>query len=245
MSDRPRISIVTPMMNEAENVAQMIGEVAEGCAELAPFELIIVDDGSTDRTAAIALEMRGTHPWVRVVQHAKSCGQSAAVLSGVKAARADIIATLDGDLQNPPSEVQNLVRPLLDDSSGRIGLVAGQRIKRMDTGSKRLASRAANSLRRRILRDDTRDTGCGAKAFRRDLFLRLPYFDHIHRYLPALTKREGLDVVTVPVTDRARTGGASHYTNLGRALVGASDLFGVWWLMRRRRLPTLTESSDR
>ncbi|MGB0499046.1 MAG: glycosyltransferase family 2 protein [Rubricella sp.] len=242
--DEPRISIVTPMKDEAANVEAMVSEVAEACAELAPFELIIVDDGSTDDTVSVAERLRAeTAPWLRIVSHEASCGQSAAVLTGVLAAKAPIIVTLDGDLQNPPAEIPRLAAPLLDAANGPVGLVAGQRRERMDTTGKRLASRLANGLRRRILKDDTRDTGCGAKAFRREMFLRLPYFDHIHRYLPALARREGWDVVLIDVEDRARSAGKSHYTNFGRAIVGASDLLGVWWLMRRRKLPRVRERS--
>ncbi|MBB5515849.1 dolichol-phosphate mannosyltransferase [Rubricella aquisinus] len=237
----PQISIITPMHNEADNVEGMVRETAEGCAALAPFEMLIVDDGSTDATVARAEALQSEFPWLRIIQHKKACGQSSAVLSGVKAARAPICATLDGDLQNPPAEVPKLVKPLMADQTGRVGLVAGQRIKRMDTNSKRLASRAANTLRAWVLKDDTRDTGCGAKAFRRDVFLLLPFFDHIHRYLPALVKREGYEVILVDVEDRSRVAGTSNYTNLHRAIVGASDLFGVWWLMRRRKLPVVSE----
>lgn len=239
----PQISVITPMHNEADNVEGMVREVAEGCATLAPFEMLIVDDGSSDATVKRAQALQTEFPWLRVIQHRKSCGQSAAVLSGVRAARAPICATLDGDLQNPPSEVPNLVAPLLADTSGRIGLVAGQRIVRMDTGSKRMASRAANTLRAWVLKDDTRDTGCGAKAFRRDVFLSLPFFDHIHRYLPALVKRDGFEVILVDVTDRTRTAGSSNYTNINRAIVGFSDLLGVWWLMRRRKVPDVFEDN--
>jgi dolichol-phosphate mannosyltransferase len=170
------------------------------------------------------------------VRHAESCGQSAAVLSGVRAAKAPICCTLDGDGQNPPAEIPKLVAPLLTGDAA-IGLVAGQRVARQDTWSKKLASRFANRLRRTLLKDDTRDTGCGLKAFRREAFLALPFFDHLHRYLPALMKREGYRVALVDVSHRARGEGASKYTNFGRAMVGALDLFGVWWLMRRRKLP--------
>ncbi|MGR3783167.1 MAG: glycosyltransferase family 2 protein, partial [Albimonas sp.] len=182
---------------------------------------------------------RARHPWLRELRHAASCGQSAAVLSGVRAARAPICCTLDGDGQNPPAEIPKLVQPLLDDSSGALGLVAGQRVDRQDTASKKWASRAANGLRRRMLHDDTRDTGCGLKAFPRAVFLSLPFFDHIHRYLPALVKREGYRVALVDVSHRARGAGSSNYTNLGRAMVGALDLVGVWWLIRRRKLQTV------
>jgi dolichol-phosphate mannosyltransferase len=232
--ERPRVSVIAPMRNEAGAVARLADEIAVACAPLAPFEAIFVNDGSTDATAAEIAAARARHPWLREVRHRASCGQSAAILSGVRAARAPLCVTLDGDGQNPPAELPKLVAPLLADSAGRIGLVAGQRIDRQDTLSRRWGSRLANGLRRRLLRDDTRDTGCGLKAFPRDLFLALPFFDHIHRYLPALVRREGREVVLVDVAHRARQDGRSHYTNFGRLLVGVLDLAGVWWLLRRR-----------
>ena len=159
-------------------------------------------------------------------------------------ARAPIVATLDGDGQNPPAELPKLVTPLLSPEGAHIGLVAGQRVGRQDTFSKRLASKLANGLRAWILRDATRDTGCGLKGFRRDAFLALPFFDHLHRYLPALFKREGWEIAHVDVSHRAREHGASNYSNIGRALVGATDLIGVWWLLRRRKLPVIASTSD-
>ena len=239
MSDTPRFAVVAPMLNEADNVEPMAREIAEACTPVGPFEAIFVNDGSTDGTADAIAALRAEFPWLREVRHAKPCGQSAAVRSGVMAARAPFVCTIDGDGQNPPSEIPKLVAPFLDGRAG-LGLVAGQRVGRQDTASKRWASRLANGLRARILRDDTRDTGCGLKAFPRDVFLRLPFFDHIHRYLPALVKREGLEIMLVDVSHRAREAGSSKYTNFGRALVGVTDLLGVWWLLRRRKLPTVT-----
>ena len=239
MSDTPRFAVVAPMLNEADNVEPMAREIAEACTPVGPFEAIFVNDGSTDGTADAIAALRAEFPWLREVRHAKPCGQSAAVRSGVMAARAPVVCTIDGDGQNPPSEIPKLVAPLLEGRAG-LGLVAGQRVGRQDTASKRWASRLANGLRARILRDDTRDTGCGLKAFPRDVFLRLPFFDHIHRYLPALVKREGLEIMLVDVSHRAREAGSSKYTNFGRALVGVTDLLGVWWLLRRRKLPTVT-----
>ncbi len=240
----PRLTIIAPMKNEAGNVARLADEIAEACAHLAPFEAIFVNDGSDDGTASAIAASRARHPWLREVRHARSCGQSAAVLSGVRAARAPLCCTLDGDGQNPPSEIPKLVAPLLSDPTGRLGLVAGQRVDRQDTLSKRLASRVANGLRRRLLHDDTRDTGCGLKAFRTELFLSLPFFDHIHRYLPALTRREGWEVALVDVSHRSREAGTSNYTNYGRAMVGALDLIGVWWLIRRRKLAQIAAQDE-
>lgn len=244
MSESPRVSIIAPMRNEAPNVLRLAEEIAAACGPLAPFEAIFVNDGSTDGTAEAIAAARARFPWLREIRHRTSCGQSAALLSGVRAARARIVATLDGDGQNPPAELPALVRPLLADATGRIGLVAGQRVGRQDTLSKRLGSRFANRLRRSLLHDDTRDTGCGLKAFPREVFLALPYFDHVHRYLPALVRREGLEVLRVDVAHRAREAGRSNYSNLGRALVGALDLAGVWWLMRRRRLPVIVHEDS-
>ena len=239
----PRFTVVAPMKNEEGNVALMAEEIAESCEPIGPFEAIFVNDGSDDGTAAKIAELRQTYSWLREVRHAKSCGQSTAVRSGVRHARAPIICTIDGDGQNPPAEIPKLVAPLLDAAPGsKLGLVAGQRVGRQDTFSKRWASKFANWLRRSMLDDDTRDTGCGLKAFRRDAFLALPFFNHIHRYLPALFRRDGWDVALVDVAHRSREAGRSKYTNFGRALVGALDLFGVWWLCRRGTRPEVVET---
>ncbi|MEM7508516.1 MAG: glycosyltransferase family 2 protein [Pseudomonadota bacterium] len=235
---QPRFTVVAPMLNEADNVEAMAREIADACAEHGPFEAIFVNDGSTDATSDRIANLRGEFPWLREVRHARACGQSAAVRSGVIAANAPIVCTIDGDGQNPPSEIPKLVAPLLQ---GRdLGLVAGQRVDRQDTASKKIASRMANRLRAWLLHDDTRDTGCGLKAFPREVFLSLPFFDHIHRYLPALVRREGFEIALVDVSHRARDAGTSKYTNLGRALVGVQDLLGVWWLLRRRKVAKVT-----
>ncbi|MEM9048415.1 MAG: glycosyltransferase family 2 protein [Pseudomonadota bacterium] len=242
MASRPRVSVIAPMKNEAENVAPLAEGIAAACAAFAPFEIIFVNDGSTDGTAAAIAAVRSRLPQLRELRHAQSCGQSAAVLSGVRAAQAAVCVTLDGDGQNPPDQLPRLIEPMLADRSGRLGLVAGQRVGRQDTAGKRFGSRFANGLRARVLRDDTRDTGCGLKAFPRAVFLALPYFDHMHRYLPALVRREGYEITHVDVAHRARLAGQSHYTNVGRALVGILDLAGVWWLLRRRKLPSLVHA---
>ena len=242
-TDTPRFTIVVPMLNEAGNVEPMAREIAAACAPLGPFEAIFVNDGSTDATADRIAALRAEFPWLREVRHARPCGQSAALRSGVIAARAAIVCTIDGDGQNPPAEIPKLVAPLLECRPGLdpgLGLVAGQRTGRQDSASKRLASRLANRLRAAILRDGTSDSACGLKAFPREVFLALPFFDHMHRYLPALVRREGYAVELVDVGHRARADGASKYTNAGRALVGVRDLLGVWWLMHRRRLPQIT-----
>ena len=231
-----KLSIVVPMHNEAENVGPLVHEIAEACRDIADKELILVDDGSSDETADLIRAEQKTHTWVRLIQHPKAGGQSAAVHSGVLAAKGAICCTLDGDMQNPPSEIPGLVAPLLAaDAPATLGLVAGQRVKRQDTFAKRYASKFANALRSWMLNDNTRDTGCGLKAFRRDAFVALPFFNHMHRYLPALFARDGWEIAHVDVSHRARGGGRSKYTNFQRALVGIHDLFGVAWLIRRKK----------
>jgi glycosyltransferase involved in cell wall biosynthesis len=239
------LSIVIPARNEAGNILPLIDGIIAAVSPVAPFEVIVVDDGSTDGMGELVAARAAGDPRLRVLRHDRSGGQSAAVHSGVLAARGDIICTLDGDGQNPPAELPRLVAPLKADTAGRIGIVAGQRVGRQDTWSKKLASRFANGLRRWLLRDGTRDTGCGLKAFRRDAFLRLPYFDHMHRYLPALFARDGWQVAHVDVTHRARGAGRSNYSNLQRGLVGAVDLLGVAWLLRRRKKARAVEMTVR
>ncbi|GHG94276.1 glycosyltransferase family 2 protein [Pseudodonghicola xiamenensis] len=231
-----KLSIVIPMHNEAENVVPLVREIDSACADLPDKELILVDDGSNDDTARLIQELRTEYPWLRLIRHPKAGGQSAAVHSGVLAATGAIICTLDGDMQNPPAEIPKMVAPLMaPDAPADLGLVAGQRVKRQDTWSKKIASKLANRLRAWMLNDHTRDTGCGLKAFRRDAFLRLPFFNHMHRYLPALFARDGWQVAHVDVAHRERGGGSSNYNNLQRALVGIYDLFGVAWLIRRAK----------
>jgi len=233
--DMTNLSIVIPARNEAGNILALVDEIDAALAGHSPFEIIVVDDGSTDATAAVLTERIQTLPHLRLIRHNRPGGQSAAVHTGVLAARARIILTLDGDGQNPPIELPKLAAPLLADATGRVGLVAGQRVGRQDTWSKKTASKLANILRGWMLRDGTRDTGCGLKGFRRDAFLALPYFDHMHRYLPALFVRDGWKIVHVDVTHRARGVGQSNYSNLQRSIVGVPDLLGVVWLSRRRK----------
>lgn len=228
------VSVVIPMKNEEGNVAPLLDGIAAACSDVAS-EIIVVDDGSDDGTVSETQRMIAALGNVRLLSHPHSAGQSAAVHSGVLAARGRIVCTLDGDGQNPPSELPKLFHPLLADETGRIGLVAGQRVARQDTFSKRWGSKFANGLRAWILHDGTRDTGCGLKGFRRDAFLGLPYFDHMHRYLPALFKRDDWEVLLVDVSHKERQAGQSNYTNFRRALVGIPDLLAVSWLIRRRK----------
>ena len=237
------VSIVIPMRNEADNIAPLVAEIAAACEDLSSYEILVVDDGSTDATAARTTELTETYPTLKLIRHDRSGGQSAAVHSGVLAAASPFVCTLDGDGQNPPAELAKLFTPLLQDTTGQLGLVAGQRVDRHDTLSKRLASRFANTVRAWLLNDGTRDTGCGLKGFRRDAFLCLPYFDHMHRYLPALFKRDGWQVELVDVSHRERHAGRSKYNNLQRGLVGIYDLIGVAWLIRRRKKATVRKDS--
>jgi dolichol-phosphate mannosyltransferase len=238
----PAVSVVVPVRNEAGNVAPLVDEIAAVLAGRA-FEIVYVNDGSIDATESELLALMGTRPYLRQVRHAVSCGQSAAVRSGVAAARAPLVVTLDGDGQNDPKFLPGLI-DAVGQGGARVGLAAGQRVGRKASGFKKLQSRIANGVRGVILRDGTRDTGCGLKAFRRDLFLALPYFDGLHRFLPALVRREGFDVVYVDVVDRERRHGVSNYGMWDRLWIGILDLFGVWWLVRRRRrVPQVTEVS--
>lgn len=236
----PAVAVVVPVRNEAANVEPLVSEIAVSLAHEGPFEVVYVNDGSTDETAAELDRLRQDRPWLRHVRHAVSCGQSAAVRTGVAAARAPLVATLDGDGQNDPSFIPAMLDRLRKDP--QIGLVAGQRVGRKDTGFKRLQSRVANGVRSRVLKDGTRDTGCGLKAFRRDVFLALPYFDGLHRFLPALVRRDGFTIAYVDVVDRPRRHGVSKYGFWDRLWIGILDLAGVWWLIRRRvRVPQVTE----
>ena len=237
----PAVSVVVPVRNEAGNVGPLIDEIARALGDERPFEIVYVNDGSTDATADELKALTASRPYLRQVRHAQSCGQSAAVRTGVAAARAPVVVTLDGDGQNDPAFIPALLKTL-DDGAPGIGLVAGQRVSRKDTGFKKFQSRTANAVRNAVLRDGTRDTGCGLKAFRRDVFLRLPYFDGLHRFLPALVRREGYGIGYVDVVDRPRRAGVSNYGLWDRLWVGILDLAGVWWLVRRRkRVPEVVE----
>jgi len=237
--DAPRIAFVIPAKNEAPTIASLLDDIALACAAHEPFEVVYVDDGSIDETSALLAQAARERPYLRVLRHAQSSGKSAAIRSGVQAARAPLIVTLDGDGQNDPAFVPAMIAIL--EAQPQVALVAGQRSRRGDSGFKLLQSRIANGARKALLKDGTRDTACGLKAFRREVFLALPYFDTMHRFLPALIAREGFAVAHVDVVDRPRLAGTSHYGLLDRLLVGIPDLFGVWWLIRRRKRVPQTE----
>jgi len=240
-TDAVAVSIVVPVRNEAENVAPLVAEIVSALDGRWVYEIIYVDDGSTDATAGRLADLMKQHRQLRQLKHAHSSGQSAAVRSGVRAARGAIVATLDGDGQNNPVFLPDLIAAV-ENGGGRVGLVAGQRVGRKDTGFKKLQSRIANGVRKTILNDGTRDTGCGLKAFPREVFLSMPYFDGLHRFLPALVRREGLDIAYVDVIDRPRHSGVSNYGFFDRLWIGIMDLAGVWWLIRRKKpTPAVTE----
>lgn len=239
------VSIVVPVRNEVGNVAPLIAEISAALDGRWPYEIIYVNDGSTDATPERLASLMAERSNLREIRHAKSSGQSAAVRTGVRAARGAIVATLDGDGQNNPAFLPDLIAAI-DAGAGRIGLAAGQRVGRKDTGFKKMQSRIANGVRSAILKDGTRDTGCGMKAFRRDVFLALPYFDGLHRFLPALVRREGFDIAYVDVIDRPRHSGVSNYGFFDRLWIGIMDLAGVWWLIKRKRsVPVATEVNVR
>ena len=230
----PAVSVVVPVRNEAGNVAPLVAEIAAAIEGQWRFEVVYVNDGSSDGTDAELKRLMGSHPWLRRVRHKQSCGQSAAVRTGVAAARGTFVVTLDGDGQNDPRFIPAMIRAL-EAGAPRVGLIAGQRTGRKATGFKKLQSRVANSVRGSVLRDGTRDSGCGLKAFRREVFLSLPYFDGLHRFLPALVRRDGYDIGYVDVVDRPRGAGVSNYGMWDRLWIGILDLAGVWWLIRRKK----------
>lgn len=226
-----------PVLNEAENVAALVAEIAAALDGLTAYEMVFVDDGSTDGTVVALMALTSRFPALRIVRHAKRCGQSAAIRTGVKAAKGRFIATLDGDGQNDPADIPKLWAQVRKDLNARPLMLAGQRAKRQDSWSKRYSSRAANKIRRSLLKDDTPDTGCGLKLFPRDVFLDFPYFDHMHRFLCALMIRAGGEIISVPVNHRPRLRGASKYGFWDRLWVGIFDLIGVIWLQQRASIP--------
>jgi dolichol-phosphate mannosyltransferase len=228
------VSVVIPVCNEEENILPLAREIHVALNGRYAFETLFVDDGSTDGTARAALAAREQGmPEVRLIKHAVRSGQSAAVATGVRYARAPIIATLDGDGQNDPADIPKLLDTLRAPDRGKLRLVMGNRTTRRDTWLRRLSSRVANRVRGGLLRDGTPDTGCGIKVFDRSVFMDMPRFNHMHRFMPALFQREGYEVVSVPVGHRERTKGTSKYGLHNRLWVGIVDMFGVMWLIRR------------
>lgn len=228
----PHISVVIPARDEITAIGPLVAEVAHALRDRR-FEIIVIDDGSQDGTRHVLEGLAAGHGWMTWLHNDEAIGQSASIRVGVKAARAPLIVTLDGDGQNPPDQIPLLLAPLEMAGAERLGLVQGQRQKRKDTPARRWASGIANAIRGWLLHDGVRDSGCGLKAFRREAYLDLPWFDHIHRFMPAMMLREGWEICTVPVAHRERHGGRSKYTNLQRALVGVPDLIGAAWLIRR------------
>jgi len=235
------LSVVVPVHNETENLAPLIGEIHAALEGRVVFEVVYVDDGSSDETPRLLGALAATHPKLRVFRHVNNCGQSTAVRTGVRHALAPLVATLDGDGQNDPADIPALLDQYQAERArdARPLLIAGQRAKRRDTPLRRLSSRIANGVRSRLLSDETPDTGCGLKLFAREDFLALPFFDHLHRFLPALFIREGGRVVSVPVNHRPRERGQSHYGIWNRLWVGIVDIAGVLWLKRRGKVPVV------
>ncbi|MBF0332533.1 MAG: glycosyltransferase family 2 protein [Alphaproteobacteria bacterium] len=243
----PELAVVVPVKNEADNILPLIGEIHQALDGVAVFEVIYVDDGSDDQTPSRLIEAGRAFPRLRVLRHRKSCGQSQAVATGVRHARAPLIATLDGDGQNDPADIPALLAMMRDSPEAERDrlMIAGHRRKRQDTGLRRLSSRVANAVRAGLLGDDTPDSGCGLKLFSKQAFLDMPRFDHMHRFLPALMLRQGGRVVSVAVNHRQRERGVSKYGVWNRLWVGIVDLFGVMWLQRRANRPEIEESPPR
>ncbi|MEE2878945.1 MAG: glycosyltransferase family 2 protein [Pseudomonadota bacterium] len=237
MAENLELSIVVPVHNESGNVETLAREIATAL-DGRSYEMIFVDDASTDETRSELAALKEVFPALRILSHRKNAGQSRAIRTGVRAARGRVVGTLDGDGQNDPADLPDLYRALTrQDAPEKLAMVMGRRASRKDTAWKRFGSRFANSIRKRMLRDDCDDSGCGIKVVKRDVFLSLPYFDHMHRYMPALVRADGHDVEYMDVNHRERGAGSSKYTNFGRLWAALSDLRGVTWLIRRRRNP--------
>ncbi len=233
----PQLSVVVPVYNEAENVAQLVEEIAKALFATS-YEMIFVNDASTDGTLQVLTDLKAKYADLRVLNHRSNAGQSRAVRTGVLAAKSNVIATLDGDGQNNPADIPKLYNQILrKNAPDNLALVGGRRMKRQDSQAKLWASKFGNGIRKKLLKDQADDTGCGIKVFKRDAFLLLPYFDHIHRYIPALMLREGFDIEFAEVSHRSRVAGTSKYTNFGRLKVSIADLRGVMWLNSRARNP--------
>ncbi len=233
----PIISVVVPAFNEADNVGKLAAEIHTAIGGM-PYEMLFVDDCSSDETCTVLQGLKSDYPALRVLTHRKNAGQSRAIRTGVMAAQAAIIATLDSDGQNDPADMPALYKQLIRaDAPDNLAMVGGRRANRQDSFAKKIGSRIGNAVRRRLLHDKADDTGCGLKVFFRDAFIRVPFFDHMHRYIPALMLREGYEIEFCDVNHRAREFGNSKYTNFGRLRVSIADLRGVMWLNRRARNP--------
>ena len=237
MNDVVKLSVVVPVYNESENVVKLVGEIAAALAQ-ADYEMIFVNDASSDDTLSVLTHLKKDYPMLRAISHRKNAGQSRAVRSGIIAAKGQYIATLDGDGQNDPADITALFEQITrSDAPDSLALVGGRRAKRQDSWAKKMGSRIGNGVRKKLLNDQADDTGCGLKVFTREAFLQLPYFDHIHRYIPALMLREGYKIEFCDVNHRHREFGVSKYTNFGRLMVSIADLRGVRWLNKRARNP--------
>lgn len=241
-----KISIVVPVHNEADNIVSLIEEIVDAMRQAQAYEIIYVDDGSNDRTAAVLKQALQDFKRLRVIRHQQGCGQSKAIHTGVKAANYPWIATLDGDGQNDPADIPSLYEVLMRqrETIPNLWMVAGWRNKRYDSRWRLFSSKVANTVRSRLLGDNTPDTGCGLKVFSRDRFLELPYFDHMHRFLPALVLRAGGCVISEPVNHRSRTNGYSKYGTLDRLWAGITDMMGVIWLQKRAKIVVINEVDE-
>lgn len=240
----PQVSVVVPVHNEAGNIATLVAEIERALGPELEFEMVFVDDGSSDDSPGELARAGRGHPRLLALRHREQCGQSAALRSGAVAARGAWIATLDGDGQNDPSDILTLLQVRDESQDPALRMIAGVRRTRRDGLVKRLSSRIANGLRGRVLRDGATDTGCGLKLVQREAFLALPFFDHMHRFLPALVRRAGGVVLEVPVGHRPRRCGSSHYGVVGRAWTGLVDTLGVAWLQRRAKLPIVERMDE-
>ena len=236
------ISVVVPVFNEEENIYPLAQEIGSALKGICDYEIIFVNDSSADATAVTLTKLKNEISEIRVIHHSQRTGQIAGLRTGILAAKNNIIVTLDGDGQHDPADIPSLLKKYEQSHDTHFAMVTGHRVKRKDSWAKRYASKIANTVRANLLKDDNPDTGCGLKLFHKNLFLRLPYFDHIHRFLPALAKREGCRIFVVPVNHRNRRHGVSKYANFQRLVVGIVDLLGVMWLIRR--YPKNTDSKE-
>jgi len=239
-----KVSVVVPVHNEAENIVTLIQEISSALKGKHEHEIIFVDDGSSDHTPVLLQQLLKSYPELHPIHHLTCCGQSTALLTGIKNAVYPLIITLDGDGQNDPADIDKLLQIYKSSTTADI-MIVGYRYRRRDSGWRRFSSRVANAVRSRLLGDETPDAGCGLKVFSRELFLSLPYFDHMHRFLPALVKRAGGEVISVAVNHRLRVHGCSHYGTMRRLAAGIIDLLGVMWLMKRVKNPEISSRYPR